>query len=167
VLCIKVHCVHFYPSNECCVKRHSFFPQLVCVYCVCVFFFSRTPKAKTQNLFFLLGVGGNIICKRHRWWVYWFLIVYTLLLPWQFFTLIYIFFTNVEIFNFLFLFPWSNRKYLKENIEHSRKLYLVEMIFHLIYLFIWQTLVQPPKVLQYMIVLLDAKINPPPPPPII
>ncbi len=55
VLCIKVHFVHFYPSNECCVKRHSFSPQLVCVYCVCVLFFSHTPKAKTQNLFFLLG----------------------------------------------------------------------------------------------------------------
>ncbi len=106
VLCIKVHFVHFYPSNECCVKRHFSFPQLVCILCVCVcvcvLFFSHTPKAKTQNLFFLLRLGGDIICKRDRWWVYWLLIVYTLLLPWQFFTLIYIFFINVEISNFLF-----------------------------------------------------------------
>ncbi len=136
VLCIKVHFVHFYPSNECCVKRHSFFPQLVCVYCVCVcvLFFSHTPKAKTQNLYFLFGVGGDIICKRDRWWVYWLLIVYILLLPWQFFTLIYILFRNVEILNFFFL-P-SKKKILKENIEHSRKFYLVEMIFQIIYLFI-------------------------------
>jgi hypothetical protein len=72
----------------------------VCILCVCVFylFFSHTPKVKTQNLFFLLGAGGNIICKRDRWWVYWLLIVYTLLLPWQFSTLIYIFFRNVENF---------------------------------------------------------------------
>jgi hypothetical protein len=134
VLCIKVHFVHFYPSNECCVKRHFFFPQLVCV---CVLFFSHTPKAETQNLFFLLGVGGDIICKRDRWWVYWLLIVYTLLLPWLFFTPIYIYFRNFEIFNFLFIFPPSNKKFLKENIEHSRKFYLVEMIFQMIYLFIW------------------------------
>jgi len=140
VLCIKVHFVHFYPSNECCVKRHSFFPTCVCVcVCVCVLFFSHTPKAKTQNLFFLLGVGGDIICKRDRWRVYWLLIVYTLLLPWQFSTLIYIFFRNVEIFNFLFFLPPSNKIFLKENIEHSRKFYLVEMIFQMIYLFIWQT----------------------------
>jgi hypothetical protein len=52
---------------------------------------------------------------------------------------------------------------LKENIEHSRKLYLVEMIFEMIYLFIWQTLVQPAMVLQYMILLLDATINQPSP----
>jgi len=122
-------------------------------------------KAKTKNLFFLLGVGGDIICKRDRWWVYWFLIVYTLLLPWQFSTLIYIFFRNVEIFNFLFIFPPSNKKILKENIEHSRKFYLVEMIFLFIYLLIWQTLDQLAKVLQYIILLLDARIPPPPPPP--
>jgi hypothetical protein len=28
---------------------------------------------------------------------------------------------------------------MKENIEHSRKFYLVEIIFQIIYLFIWQT----------------------------
>ncbi len=33
-------------------------------------------------------------------------------------------------------FPPSNKKNLKENIEHSRKFYLVEMIFLFIYLFI-------------------------------
>jgi hypothetical protein len=83
--------------------------------CVYVFYFFHTPKAKTQNLFLLLGMGGEIICKRDRWWVYWLLIVYTLLLPWQFSTLIYIFFKNVEIFNFFFFPPkWqknSERKY--------------------------------------------------------
>jgi len=116
VLCIKVHFVHFYPSNECCVKRHSFFSQLVCVYCVCVcvLFFSHTPKAKTQNLFFLLGVGEDIICKRHRWWVYWVLIIYTLLLPWQFSTLIYIYFKNVENFNVLVFFPQVTKKFWKK-----------------------------------------------------
>jgi hypothetical protein len=36
------------------------------------------------------------------------------------------------------------------------------MIFQIIHLFIWQTLAQPAKVLQYMILLLDARINPPP-----
>jgi hypothetical protein len=123
VFCIKAHFLHFYPSNECCVKRHSFFSTTcVCIYCVCVcvLFFSYTPKAKTQNLFFLLGVAGDIICKRDRWWVYWLLIVYTLLLPWQFSTLIYIFFRNVENFNFQFIFPPSNKKILKENIEHLK-----------------------------------------------
>jgi hypothetical protein len=129
VLCIKVYFVHFYLSNECCVRRHSFFPQLVCV---CIFF--HTPKAKTQNLFFLLGVGWDIICKRDRWWVYWLLIVYTVLLPWQFSTLFYFFFRNVEIFKKK-KFPSSNKKILKENIERSRKFYLVEMIFQFIYLF--------------------------------
>jgi hypothetical protein len=34
-------------------------------------------------------------------------------------------------------FPSSNKKILKENIEHSKKFYLVEMIFQIIYLFIW------------------------------
>ncbi len=140
-----------------------FSTNCVCILCACVLFFSHTPKAKTQNLFFLLGVGGNIICKRDRWWVYWLLIVYTLLLPWQFSTLIYIFFKNVEILKLKFCFSPSNKKNLKENIEHSRKLYLVEMIFEMIYLFIWQTLVQPAMVLQYMILLLDATINQPSP----
>jgi len=142
-------------------KNAFFFFHNLCVYivCVCVLFFSHTPKAKTQNLFFLLGVGEDIICKRDRWWVYWLLIIYTLLLPWQFFTLIYIFLRNVEIFNFQFIFPPSNKKIVKENIEHSKKFYLFEMIFQMIYLFIWQTLVQPTKVLQYMILLLDVRIN--------
>jgi hypothetical protein len=72
--------------------------------CVCVLFFSHTSKAKTQNFFSLLGVGGNIICKRDRWWVYCLLIVYTLLLPWQFFTLIYMFFFKFEIWNYLFIY---------------------------------------------------------------
>jgi len=118
-------------------------------------------KAKTQNLFFLLGVGGDIICKRDRWWVYWFLIVYTLLLPWQFFTLIYNFFRNVEIFNFLFIFPPSNKKILKENIEHSRKFYLVEMIFLINYLFIWQTLVQLAKGITIYDIIIRCKNTPP------
>jgi len=43
---------------------------------------------------------------------------------------------NVEIFNFLFFFPPSDKKILKENIEHSRNFYLVEMIFQITYLFI-------------------------------
>jgi hypothetical protein len=34
--------------------------------CVYVFYFFHTPKAKTQNLFLLLGMGGEIICKRDR-----------------------------------------------------------------------------------------------------
>jgi len=155
-----------------CKKPLFFFTTCVCILCMYVFYFFHThqrPKPKTQNLFFLLGVGGDIICKRDRWWVYWFLIIYTLLLPWQFSTLIYIFFRNVEIFNFLFNFPSSNKKILKENIEHSRKFYFVEIIFQIIYLFIdkhflklatkvcsfffnwliiWQTLVQLAKVLQ-------------------
>ncbi len=41
----------------------------------------------------------------------------------------FFFFKNVEIFNFLYFFLPSNKKILKENIEHSRKFYLVEMIF--------------------------------------
>ncbi len=105
---------------------------------VCFIFFTHT-KGQNPKPFFPFGVGGDIICKKDRWWVYWLLIVYTLLLPWQFSTLIYICFRNVEIFNFLFSFPPSNKKILKENTEHSRKFYLVEMIFQIIYLFIWQT----------------------------
>jgi hypothetical protein len=86
-------------------KKKCLLTQLVCVYCVCVcvLFLSHTPKAKTQNLFFPLGVDGNIICRRDRWWVYWLLIVYTLLLPWQFFTLIYIYFQ--KCWNLFYLFP--------------------------------------------------------------
>ncbi len=131
VLCIKVHFVHFYPSNECCVKRHFFFHDL----CVCVLFFSHTPKVKTQNLFFLLGVGGDIICKRDRWWIYWILIVYTLLPPWQFFTLIYIFFKNVEIFNFFF--PSSTKKF--EKTYWSFKKILFNWNYFSNYLFIYLT----------------------------
>ncbi len=134
VLCIKVHFVHFYPSNECCVKRHSFFPQLVCVYCVCVLFFSHTPKAKTQNFFFLLGMGGNIICKRDRWWVYWLLIVYTLLLPSQFFTLIYIFFRMLKFSNYFF--PPSNKKFWKKILNIQENSMWLKWFFNLfIYLF--------------------------------
>jgi hypothetical protein len=36
----------------------------------------------------------------------------------------------------IFFFPPSNKKILKENIEHSRKFYSVEMIFQFTYLFI-------------------------------
>jgi hypothetical protein len=138
VLCIKVHFVHFYPSNECYVKRHSFFFHNLCVYivCVCVLFFSHTPKAKTQNLFFLLGVDGNIICKRDRWWVYWLLIVYTLLLYWQFSPLIYIFFRNVEIFYFLFFFPQVTKKKFKKILNIQENSIWLKWFFDLfIYLF--------------------------------
>jgi hypothetical protein len=104
--------------------------------CACFWFFSHTSKAKTQNLFFLLGVGEDIICKRDRWWVYWVLIIYTLLLPWQFSTLIYIFFRNVENLSFLVFFFPSNKKILKENIEHSRNFVWSKWFFNLfIYLF--------------------------------
>jgi hypothetical protein len=41
-------------------------------------------------------------------------------------------------FSILFYFPPSSKKILKENIEHSKKFYLIEMIFQIIYLFIWQ-----------------------------
>jgi len=37
---------------------------------------------------------------------------------------------------FLIFFPPSKKKFLKENIEHSRKFYLVAMIFQIIYLFV-------------------------------
>jgi hypothetical protein len=99
-----------------CKKALFFFTTCVCILCVCVcvLFFSHTPKAKTQNLFFLLGVGEDIICKRDRWWVYWVLIIYTLLLPWQFSTLIYIFFKNVENFNFLVFFSQVTKKFWKK-----------------------------------------------------
>jgi hypothetical protein len=99
-----------------CKKALFFSTTCVCILCVCVcfvlFFSHKRPKPKI--FFFLLGVGGDIICKRDRWWVYWLLIVYTLLLPWQFSTLIYIYFRNVEIFNFLFPppHPSSNKKIL-------------------------------------------------------
>jgi len=39
------------------------------------------------------------------------------------------FFQKCWNFQFFFFFPPSNKKILKENIEHSRKFYLVEMIF--------------------------------------
>jgi hypothetical protein len=70
VLCVKVHFVHFYPSNECYVKRHSFFPHLVCVYCVCVcvcvFYFFHTHQRLKPKPFFSFGMGGDIICKRDK-----------------------------------------------------------------------------------------------------
>ncbi len=53
VLCIKVHFVHFYLSNECCVKRHSSFPQLVCV---CFIYFTHT-KGQNPKPFFSFGGG--------------------------------------------------------------------------------------------------------------
>jgi hypothetical protein len=110
-------------------------PQLVCVYCVCVLFFSHTPKGKTQNFFFLLGVGGDIICKRDRWWVYWLLIVYILLLPSQFFTLIYIFFRNVKIFNF-FSLPQIRKKIWKKRLNIQKNYIWLKWFFKLfIYLF--------------------------------
>ncbi len=142
-----------------CKKALFFFTTCVYILCVCFIFFTHT-KGQNPKPFFSFGVGADIICKRDRWWVYWLLIIYTLLLPWQFFTLIYIFFRNIEIFKKK-IFP-SNKKVLKENIKHSRKFYLVETIFQIIYLFIWQTLVQLAKILQYMILLLDAKIKHPP-----
>jgi len=136
VLCIKVHFVHFYPSNECCVKRYSFFPQLVCVYCVCVIFFSHTPNAKTQNLFFLLGVGGYIICKRDKWWVYWFLIVYTLPLPWQFSTLIYIFSEMLKFLIFNLFFPQVTKKFWKKILNIQKNSIWLKWFFKwFIYLF--------------------------------
>jgi len=122
-----------------CKNAFFFFTTCVCILCVCFIFFTHTKGQNPKPLFFLLGVGRDIICKRDRWWVYWLLIVYTLLLSWQIFTLIYIYFRNVEIFNFLFIFPPSSKKLLKKNIEHSRKFHLVEMIFQIIYMFIWQT----------------------------
>jgi hypothetical protein len=117
----------FHPSNECFVNG-TLFSHNLCVYyvCVCVFyFFTRTkgqnPKPKT--FFFFWGMGGDIICKRDTWWVYWLLIVYTLLLPWKFSTLIYNFF--LKCWNFLFFkknsTPPSNKKNLKENIEYFKK----------------------------------------------
>ncbi len=109
-----------------CKKALFFSTTCVCILCVCFIFFTHT-KGQNPKPFFFLGVGGNIICKRDRWWVYWLLIVYTLLLS----TLIYIFLKNVEFFYFKLFFPQVTKK--------SRKFYLVEMIFQIIYLFIWQT----------------------------
>jgi hypothetical protein len=119
----------------------------LCVYilcvCVCVFFmFSHTPNAKTQNLFFLLGMGGDIICKRDRWWVYWLLIVYTLLLTLAIFhTNLYIFQKcwNFQFFCLLFFSPPSNKTILKENIEYFKKILFGWNYSFIIYLFIWKT----------------------------
>jgi len=49
------------------------------------------------------------------------------------------FFQKCWNFQFFIFFPPSNKKNLKENIDHSRKFYLIEIIFQIIYLFIWQT----------------------------
>jgi hypothetical protein len=107
-----------YPSPFCpllpikwmlCKKTFFFSTTCVCILCVCVcvFFFTHTKSQKPKP-FFLLGLGGDIICKRDRWWVYWLLIIYTLLLAWQFSRLIYIFFKNVEIFKKKF--PLNNKR---------------------------------------------------------
>jgi len=117
-----------------CKKALFFSATCVCILCVCVLFFSRTPKAKTQNLFFLLGVGGDIICKRDRWWVYWLLIIYALLLPWQFSTLIYIFSRNVEIF--IFFFPQVTKKFWKKVLNIEENSIWLKWFF---YLFIYLT----------------------------
>jgi len=165
-------------------KKAFFFLHDLCVYvvCVCVLFFSHTPKAKTQNLFiFLEWVGTSF--TRERWWVYWLLIVYTVLLPWQFFTLIYTFFRNVEILNLLLFFPQVTKKFWKKilNIQenyiwlkwffklfiylfdkHFLKLVIKVWFFFFNELIIWQTLFQHAKVSQYMILLLDARVPPTP-----
>jgi hypothetical protein len=102
------------PSIECYYVKATLFFHNLCVYimCVCVLFvcflnFLTHTKGQNPKPFFSFGGGWDIICKRDRWWVYWLLIVYALLLlPWQFSTFIYLFFRNVEIFKFfLFSFP--------------------------------------------------------------
>jgi hypothetical protein len=62
VLCIKVHFVHFYPSNECCVKRHYFF-STTCV-CMYVLFFSHTQKVKNPKPFFFFWGWVGTSCAR-------------------------------------------------------------------------------------------------------
>ncbi len=59
VLCIKVHFVHFYPSNECCVKN-SFFSTT----CVCVFYFFHThQRPKPKTFFFFWGWVGTSFAR--------------------------------------------------------------------------------------------------------
>jgi len=120
-----------------CKKALFFSTTCVCILCVCFFYFFHThQRPKPKTFFFLLGVGGDIICKRDRWWVYWLLIVYTLLLPWQFSTLIYIFFRNVEIFNFLFFFPQVTKKFWKKTLNSQENSIWLKWFFKLfIYLF--------------------------------
>jgi len=120
-----------------CKKTLFFFTTCVCMLCVCVLFFSHKPKAKTQNLFFLLGVGGDIICKRDRWWVYQLLIIYTLLLPWQFSTLTYIYFSEMLKFSKKTNYPQITKKFWNKILKHSRKFYLIEIFIQINYLFIW------------------------------
>jgi len=100
---------------------------------VCFIFFTHT-KGQNPKPFFSFGDGwGHHLQERKMMGILAFNSIYltTTLIVFH----IHFFFINVEIFNFLFYFPASNKRILKENIEHSRKFYLVEMIFQIIYLF--------------------------------
>ncbi len=120
------------------IKKKSifFFAWLVCVCCVCVrfIFFTHTKGQNPKPFFFLEWVGTSF--TRERWWVYWLLIIYTLLLPWQFFTLIYIFFRNVEIHNLLLFFPQVTKKFWKKILNIQENFIWLKWFFKLfIYLF--------------------------------
>jgi hypothetical protein len=67
-----------------------------------------------------------------------------------FHTNLYIFSEMLTFSNLFFAPPPSNKKILKENIEHSRKFFLVEMIFHVIYLFDKQFLKLATKVCSFL-----------------
>jgi len=119
-----------------CKKAFFFFITCVCILCVCVCVCAFT-HTRTQNLFFLLGVGEDIICKIDRWWVYWFLIVYTLLLPWQFSTLIFIYFSEMLKFSIIYLFfPQVTKKIWKKILNIQENSIWLKWFFKLfIYLF--------------------------------
>ncbi len=84
------------------------------------------------------------------WWVYWLLIVYALILPWQFSILIYIFFRNVEIFNFFFFFPQVIKKFWKKILNIQENSIWLKWFFKLfIYLFDKHFLKLPIKVCSF------------------
>ncbi len=171
VLCMKVHFVHFYPSNECCVKRHSFFPQLVCVYCVCVcvcvfYFFHTHQSPKLKTFFFFWGWVGTSFAREIDDNILAFNSIY----PTTTFPQVTKFFwkkiLNIQE-NSIWL-KWFFKWFIYLFEKHFLKLATKVCSFFLNYSIIWQTLVQPAKVLQYMILLLDARkphTTPPPPPP--
>jgi hypothetical protein len=100
-----------------CEKALFLSTTCVCILCVCVFYFFHThQRPKPKTFFFFWGwVGWD------RWWVYWFLIVYSLLLPWQF-PHYFIFFSQTLKFSiFYFFFLQVTKKFWKKilNIQEN------------------------------------------------
>jgi hypothetical protein len=104
--------------------------------CVCVFyFFSHTPKAKTQILFFLLRVGGDIICKKLMMGILAFNSIYPTTTLEVFHINLYLF-QKCWNFQFYFIFPQVAKKIWKKILNIQKNSIWLRWFFKLfIYLF--------------------------------